>query len=682
MASSTPASVRPKGISASNSSQRVRIVGKIRPFTYLEIESFGGSPNPWISVQKPEPESSERVTISFHNQLTSQKESFKLDYCYDQHEDVGQIFSREVRPLVSGIFRGLNASVLVYGARGSGKTQTIQGSNENPGLAPMALAEILSVCEENGSSVTISCYEVCLDHVYDLLEPKEVLIFEDTGGRIVLKGLSQVPVKSITEFYKLNWTSRKPVQKPTNNVPYRSHKGLIISLLSNDKNPSACRLGKIIFVDLAAHESTRMNKSLCALQNVVYSLNVNERVPYRESKLTRMLQDSLGEPTQNLIVTCLNPCLCQDTINAVSWASRSCLALNRICPDSIKKTKSVGISMVYFTPKAGKTQNLTASTKKMNRSQLEFSGKNSTATKGRKLFDRANPTINSRQVMFCTPKTGKTQNLTTSTKKQNSSQLEFCRKNTNGVSAATKGRKLFDRANHTINSEQEISLPSDPHAIEPSSVNERVRSLPEVSTGTKCDAKALIVAEEKEIDIIDEVSSSICVIEGDVDKENTSTNEVGSPPLSTRIRELSNSLKALSSPTPLRIKLPLEGCNSCNNEVSKDIMEPKTPKIKQSVRPTDNLEIAITGTPREKFNLSSSGLKNSLIQEFLKFLNTANKEELKGMKGIGEKRANYILELRNESPEPFKDLSDLQNIGLAMKQVNEMMKKVAGGLFN
>ncbi|XP_043695661.1 kinesin-like protein KIN-10C isoform X2 [Telopea speciosissima] len=686
MASSTPDSVRSKVISASNSDQRVRIVAKIRPFTNLEIESSNGSPNPCIFVQTPEPESSERVTISFHDQLTSKKESFKLDYCYDQDEDVGQIFSREVRQLVSGIFRGLNASVLVYGAKGSGKTYTIQGSNEKPGLAPMALAEILSACEETGSSVTISCYEVCLDHVYDLLEPKEVSVFEDTGGRIVLKGLSQVPVKSITDFYKLNFhgcTSRKPAQKPTTDVPYRSHKGLIISLFSNDKNPNACRLGKINFVDLAAHESTRMDKSLYALQNVVYALNVNERVPYRESKLTRMLQDSFGEPKQNLIVTCLNPSFCQDTINTISWASRSCLVLNRICPDSTKKTKTVGKSMVFCTPKSGKTQNLTASTKKQNSSKLEYFGKNtngvSSATKGRKLFDRANTTFNSEQMVSSTSEAGKTQNFTASTKKQNSSKLEFFRKNANGVSSATKGRKLFDRANPTINSEQEISLSSVPHAIEPFRVNESVRSLPEVSIGTECDTNALIVAEEKGNDIIDEVSSSICVTK---DKENISTNEDGSPPLSARIRELSNSLKALSSSTPLNIKMPLEGWNSRNNEVGKNVVEPKTPKIEQSARSNDNLEIAIIGTPREKFNLCSSGLKNSLIQEFLKFLNTANKEELKGMKGIGEKRANYILELRNESPEPFKDLSDLKDIGLAMKQINEMMRKIAGGLFN
>lgn len=66
----------------------------------------------------------------------------------------------------------------------------------------------------------------------------------------------------------------------------------------------------------------------------------------------------------------------------------------------------------------------------------------------------------------------------------------------------------------------------------------------------------------------------------------------------------------------------------------------------------------------------------------MKFLNTASKDKLKEIKGIGEKRATYILALREESPEPFKDLDDLKDIGLSAKQIKGMMKKVAGDLFS
>lgn len=86
--------------------------------------------------------------------------------------------------------------------------------------------------------------------------------------------------------------------------------------------------------------------------------------------------------------------------------------------------------------------------------------------------------------------------------------------------------------------------------------------------------------------------------------------------------------------------------------------------------------------PREIFNNRGSGLKQSLVKDCLQFINSASKTELKGLKGIGEKRANYILELREESPEPFKNLDDLQDIGLSAKQVKCIMRDVAGDLFN
>jgi kinesin family protein 22 len=72
-------------------------------------------------------------------------------------------------------------------------------------------------------------------------------------------------------------------------------------------------------------------------------------------------------------------------------------------------------------------------------------------------------------------------------------------------------------------------------------------------------------------------------------------------------------------------------------------------------------------------------LKNSAVGEYLKFINTAGKEDLKKLKGIGDKRAAYIVELREESP--FKTLDDLQSIGLSAKQVNGLLKKEIGEIF-
>ncbi|KAF8412244.1 hypothetical protein HHK36_000204 [Tetracentron sinense] len=634
----------------SDSHRKIRIIGKIRASTDEEIESSNanGVVKPWISVQKPNGESSDSVTISFGDQTTSRKESYKLDFCYEKNEDVSQIFSREIKPLLSGIFHGLNASIIAYGARGGGKTYTIQGSDEKPGLALLAMAEILSMSKEIGNLVTISCYEIYQDHIYDLLEHKEqeVLVLEDAVGRIQLKGLSQASSDSIYEHFP---------QKGINNVNRRSHNGLIVYVSCNERDSDTHIVGKMNFVDLAGYEDTkrksndghhlvegtRINKSIYTFQNVVYALNANEsHVPYRESKLTRVLQDSLGGTSTTLMINCLNPSFCQDTIYTVSLASRSCLVVNSVCSDSTKKTKTGTTSMTFLS----------------------------------------------------SPKTRRPQTLSTSIRKHGSSRLHLTEKKACGVPSAMKERKLFDEVNPIISSEQENSVSDASSAITPPALKEEISlSAPPktIDSPTQNENDVFPPNEHSHPDI------SIGMIYGskvntsleedykiDVEKKSSLINESGSPPLSARLRELSNSLKSLCYSTPLSIKMPQEVGNSCNNQVCTNIMEPKTPGVENRLRFNDNWEMTNIASPLETLNMRSSGIKKSLVREHLQFLNTASKEELKGLKGIGEKRANYILELRERSPEAFKDLNDLRDIGLSTKQINGMMKKVAGELFD
>lgn len=148
------------------------------------------------------------------------------------------------------------------------------------------MAEILSVAEENGKSVTVSFYEVYQDRVCDLLDSKQqtVLVLEDKG-KIQLKGLSrasylvlwfvwsmenysstyvtflwcfillifQVPVKSISDFQRLyvGFGSRKPAQKGATELPRRGHKGLIVHVSSPNEKLDTPATGKMNFVDLA-----------------------------------------------------------------------------------------------------------------------------------------------------------------------------------------------------------------------------------------------------------------------------------------------------------------------------------------------------------------------------------------------------------------------------------------------
>ncbi|KAH9677760.1 kinesin-like protein KIN-10C [Citrus sinensis] len=665
---------RTKADTGLNISKKARVIAKIRGFADLEAESAN-----WVCIQKPNGEDSDSVTVSFGEQPSSRKECYKLDYCYEQNEGNGIIFAREVKPLISEVFNGINATIVACGAKGSGKTRVIQGSYEEPGLAALAVDEILSISEKMGKSITISFYEIFQDHVYDLLDPKqqEVQILENGQGKIQLKGLSQVPVKSISEFQKLYISmhnSRKPVQKITMDLPRRSHKGLIVNV-----SPVSNFLptGKMNFVDLAGYqdirrkstegsifvENTKVNKSIYTLFNVVYALNANEsHVPYRESKLTRMLQESLGCKSKILMLTCLSPSFCQDSMYIVSLASRCCQGINPTVSDSTKKTKSLVSSMLLSSHKNQLPRSV-STTKTQTGSQMHSSTKKATGVasvvKGRKLFDEA----------------------IQSTKSEKMSQkvftfllLQWVSGNHSYVNLLGKSDRLKSKIQESSSSDMASTIQSlveeqddSPLAIvyQQETTESDKENQGKITPNADRSLKDLSLVEERQI----------------IDKENNHflINKDMSPPLSERLQEISNNLKQLISSTPQCIEIPPKNDTS-NIQACADIVEPKTPDGSMIVY--EKWEIANMKSPWETFNMRSSGMKNSLVQEYLKLLNTGGKEDLKRLKGIGEKRASYILELREESPEPFKNLDDLKDIGLSAKQIKGMMKKEMECLFN
>ncbi|XP_059462605.1 kinesin-like protein KIN-10C [Corylus avellana] len=696
--------------------RKVRVVAKIRDFTGSETENSTDSP--WISVNKPSGEASNSVTISFRDQPGSRKEYYDIDYCYEQNEDNDLIFSREIKPLILRVFEGCNPTIITCGAKGSGKTYVIQGSDEKPGLATLAMAEILSMAEKNGKSIAISFYEVYQEHVHDLLDPKqpEVLVLEDKG-KIQYKGLSQVTIKSITEFHKLylSWCdSRKSVQKMANELPHKSHKGLIVHVLSPSENGDTHLVGKMNFVDLAGYkdarrksvdslnlvESTKLNKSIYAVYNVVYSLNVNENhVPYRESKLTRMLKDSLSGMNRILMITCLNPSFCQDSVYMLSLASRSCQGINRVT-DSTKKVKNSTRPLVPSSQKSRLPGSVFTTMKKHPASQLHFSENKASGMaftmKGRKLFDEASHQTKSEK--------GKSISNNTNVTMLSEVATFSCADVVVTLKQQEEGKSISNHTNVMVLSEVENPLAVTLKDKEPTSIMEKnilihsheAFSFPNSSAmETTIPNKDVLASEialhggkhhDQVTSGVNSTNVSSFTGEGhSINKENQSimVNKGVSPPISARLRELSNNLKSLCSSTPLHKKLPEAIDVSFYGQVSTDnILEPKTPTTEQSMRVYDRLEVANVSSPWETLSMRSSGMKNSLVQEYIKFLNTANKEDLKRLKGIGEKRATYILQLREESPEPFKSLDDLKEVGLSAKQIKGIMKKEAAELFN
>ncbi|GMY39579.1 kinesin-like protein KIN-10C isoform X2 [Fagus crenata] len=178
----------------------------------------------------------------------------------------------------------------------------------------------------------------------------------------------------------------------TDLVEYNTIGFSVVHLVSLSKNADVRLVSKMNFVDLAGYEDarrksvdglnlvecTKINKSIYAIHNVVYSLNANEsHIPYRESKLTHMLKDSLGGMSRILMITCLNPSFCQDSVNMISLASRTCPVINPAVTDTTRKAKSSTRPMVL--PSSDKKNRLPGSVsstvKKHTASQVLFSEK-------------------------------------------------------------------------------------------------------------------------------------------------------------------------------------------------------------------------------------------------------------------------------------------------------------------
>ncbi|XP_057470492.1 kinesin-like protein KIN-10C [Actinidia eriantha] len=695
---STPA--KPSQSNCSSIS-KVRVILRVRPFLPHEIAARNGNSTPCVSVLDSKFDSSPDVTVQLKDQETCRSECYKLDSFFGQEDNnVSKIFYREVSSLIPGIFLGFNATVFAYGATCSGKTYTMQGTDEIPGLIPLAMSTVLSMCQSTGSTAEISYYEVYMDRCYDLMEIKaqEIAVLEDKDGQIHLKGLSRVPVNSMPEFreaFSCGNQRRKVAHTGLNDVSSRSHGVLAITVSTHCGDGSgAIVTGKLNLIDLAGNEdnrrtcnegirlqeSAKINQSLFALSNVIYALNNNQpRVPYRESKLTRILQDSLGGTSHALMVACLNPGEYQESLHTVSLAARSRHISNFVSSAQKNETPKVKIDMEAklraWLESKGKTKSAqrmgafgspflskalssakkpiahhsSAKQKPNNNQGASCVKERASAVPRKNLFNNEGP-VNSRMKDMYAPRVDKSEVISDDGGLRN-------------ISTAQSDGKI---QLHMSNS---LQVTAEDDGMETSPTTLEVASEDNIEEKSNDSANEFIFKSK---------TRTPDKLFGKVEKLTNVylDNYDGSSPIGEKIKALQNSLRKVLS--PINSNINIENMSS-KDQICVVLLDPKTPKTPFLISCTGDKSQKL-GTPLDKFNVLSSNLKSSLIQEYIDFLNQASREELMELKGIGQKMADYILELRETSP--LKSLGDLEKIGLSSKQVHNMFNRTARGIFD
>ncbi|KXS15145.1 kinesin-domain-containing protein [Gonapodya prolifera JEL478] len=289
---------------------------------------------------------------------------FRFDNVY---HNVGQetLYDECAAPLVKGMFQGLNGTIMAYGQTGAGKTFTMAGATENykhRGLIPRVISQVFKEISEKpqmAATVWVSYLEIYQEQIVDLLTTVDgaedstsaLIVVDDKSGGASVRGLNLMIANN--EEDALNYlfegeTNKSISEHQMNKVSSRSHCifTLHIEARSRQENSEKVLYSKMNLVDLAGserisktqttgtslREAMYINKSLTFLEQVVIALadRRREHIPYRQSKLTNVLRDSLGGNCNTLVIACIwgERQHIEETVSTLRFASRMMCVTN------------------------------------------------------------------------------------------------------------------------------------------------------------------------------------------------------------------------------------------------------------------------------------------------------------------------------------------------------------------
>lgn len=291
-------------------------------------------------------------------QSTEPPKIYKFDYILNQNSTQTDAYCYTARPIVEKLFEGYNGTVLAYGQTGTGKTYTMTGSKEIDagGVIPNTFSHIFShiakAREELTFLIHVTYLEIYNETVRDLLskKPQQGLeVREHSSYGVFVQDLSGYVVHTPDELenlIKIGEKNRAVGATDINAASSRSHTIFTITLESSKRSatgaePAKATRGKLQLVDLAGserqskthatgvrfREASKINQSLSVLGNVISALvdGKTSHIPYRNSKLTRLLQDSLGGNSKTVMIATISASEndYEETVSTLRYANRA-----------------------------------------------------------------------------------------------------------------------------------------------------------------------------------------------------------------------------------------------------------------------------------------------------------------------------------------------------------------------
>lgn len=281
---------------------------------------------------------------------------FAFDRVFDENTTQSDVYEGTTKNLLDSVLDGYNATVFAYGATGCGKTHTITGTAQHPGIIFLTMQELFEKIEERSqektTELTLSYLEIYNETIRDLLLPggskTGLMLREDSHQAVTVAGLTSHHPRDVQEVMDMivqgnEYRTVSPTE--ANATSSRSHAVLQINVAQKDRNADINEphtMATLSIIDLAGSErasvtknrgerlteGANINKSLLALGSCINALcdrRQRAHVPYRNSKLTRLLKFSLGGNCKTVMIVCVSPSSAHfdETQNTLRYANRA-----------------------------------------------------------------------------------------------------------------------------------------------------------------------------------------------------------------------------------------------------------------------------------------------------------------------------------------------------------------------